>query len=200
MPKRRVTEHAVDSIFVSRWSPRAYTGEAIDDAVLYQLFEAARWAPSAYNSQPWRFIFAKNNHPAWSSYVDFLSDYNKEWAKNASVLVVVLSKTNFTPPGKTESIQTGSQTFDVGAAWANLALQANLLGWHAHAIGGFDRQKARQTLNIPDGYQLEIVVAVGKQGAKETLPETLQVREAPTPRLPISQLVSEAKFDFSEDK
>lgn len=198
MPKNRVVDHAVNPLFVNRWSPRAFTGEAIDDATLNQFFEAARWAPSAYNSQPWRFIYAKNGSAYWADFLDLLSEFNQSWAKNASALVLVVSKTTFVPPGKTEPIRTGSHTFDTGAAWGYLALQASHAGWYTHAIGGYDKTKARQVLGIPEDYLPEAIIAIGKQADKSILPEGLQEKEIPSTRQPVSQLVAEGGFSFAE--
>lgn len=196
MPKSRVTEYTVNPLFVNRWSPRAFTGEAIDDATLFQFFEAARWAPSAYNSQPWRFIYAKNNSEQWGTFLGLLSEFNQSWAKTASALVIILAKTTFVPPGKTDPIRTGSHTFDAGAAWGSLALQAAHDGWFTHAIGGYDKTKAREVLGIPEDYILEAAVAIGMQGDKSSLPEGLREREVASSRLPLSQLVAENTFNF----
>ncbi len=198
MPKNRVAEYAVNPLFVNRWSPRALSGEDIDDASLFQLFEAARWAPSAYNSQPWRFIYAKKNSEQWDDIFSLLSEFNQSWAKNASALIIILSKTTFLPPGKTEPIRTGSHTFDAGAAWGNLALQAAHDGWSAHAIGGYDKEKARDLLHIPEEYVLEAAVAIGRQADKSTLPEGLREREVASTRLSLASLVAEGKFNFVE--
>ena len=198
MPKSRVAEHAINPLFVSRWSPRAFSGEAIDDDTLFQFFEAARWAPSAYNSQPWRFIYTKNNSEHWGDFLALLSEFNQSWAKSASALVIVLSKTTFVPPGKTEPIRTGSHTFDAGAAWGSFALQAAHDGWFTHAIGGYDKTKAREVLGIPEDYVLEAAIAIGKQGDKSILPEGLREREVASTRLSVGQLVAEGTFNFTE--
>ncbi|HPX89301.1 MAG TPA: nitroreductase family protein [Methylophilaceae bacterium] len=198
MPNQRQVDHPVNPLFVNRWSPRAFTGEPIDDATLFQFFEAARWAPSAYNAQPWRFIYVKNDSKQWDTFVNFLSEFNQSWAKTASALVIVLAKTSFIPPGKTEPIQTGSHTFDAGAAWGSLALQASHDGWHTHAIGGYNKLKVREALQIPDEYTLEIVVAIGKQAKKSVLSDELREREVASSRLPVSQLISEGQFNFKE--
>jgi nitroreductase len=197
MSEIRIPAHGVDALFINRWSPRAFTGETIDDATLFSFFEAARWAPSAYNSQPWRFLYAKNGAEHWPIFLDLLSEFNRSWAHNASALVVTLSKTTLIPPGKTEAIPATSHAFDTGAAWANFALQATLAGWHVHAIGGYDKDKARSVLNIPEGYALEAVIAVGKRGDKAQLPSGLQQREQPSPRLPLTELVAEGEFAFA---
>lgn len=198
MSETRTPEHPVDALFFQRWSPRAFTGEGIDEATLLTLFEAARWAPSAYNSQPWRFIYARKDSDSWPRFLELLSEYNRSWARSASALVIMLSKTTFVPPGKTEPQPASSHAFDAGAAWLSLALQAWLSGWHAHAIGGYDRDKARSMLGIPEGYQLEAAIAIGRQADKSALPEALRSREIPNSRIPLGELIAEGRFTFSE--
>jgi len=188
----RHAEHSVDPLFINRWSPRAYTGEDIPTEVLFSLFEAARWAPSARNAQPWRFLFAKRGTPDFATFLAPLVEQNQVWARQASALVVLLSTKNFLFEGK--EVPLASHSFDTGAAWANLSLQANLLGWHTHAIGGFDRDRARQALSIPDSFAIEVVIAIGKLGDQHSLPAELQSRETPTPRLPLRDLVTEGAF------
>ncbi|MFM8330737.1 MAG: nitroreductase family protein [Candidatus Methylumidiphilus sp.] len=197
MSQPRTPEHTIHSLFVERWSPRAFTGETIADEVLLRFFEAARWAPSAYNSQPWRFIYAKNDSAHWPQFVGLLSEFNRGWAQNASALVILLSKTHFVPPGKTESIPATTHAFDAGAAWANLALQASLDGWATHAVGGYDKAKAREILGIPEDYALEAAIVIGKRGDKAQLPANLQERETPSPRRPLSELIAEGGFAFA---
>jgi nitroreductase len=198
MSETRTPEHPVNALFYKRWSPRAYSGENIDEASLLTLLEAARWAPSAYNAQPWRFIYARKGTDSWPRFLEFLSEYNHSWAQNASALIILLSKTNFVPPGKTEPQSLASHSFDAGAAWANLALQAEISGWPAHAIGGFDRDKARTVLGVPAEYVLETAIAIGKQAERASLPEALQAREIPNTRQPLASLIAESRFAFAD--
>lgn len=190
----RIAEYPIDKVFVDRWSPRAFTDEQIPDDILSILFEAARWAPSSYNSQPWRFIYAKRGTPDWDRFLAVLSERNQQWAKTASVLIVVISAKEFTPPGATAAIESRSHAFDAGAAWANLALQATIAGWHAHGIGGFDVERARQELGIPSGYAINAVIAVGRRGDKGLIPETFHAAEAPNGRRPVAELAFPGKF------
>ncbi|WP_454916455.1 nitroreductase family protein [Xanthobacter sediminis] len=190
----RQSEHKVDPIFLERWSPRAFTGEEIPQGELDSLFEAARWAPSSFNSQPWRFLYAKRGTSAFDTFLDLLVPYNQQWAKNAAVLIIVLSAKTFVRPGGTEVVEARSHTFDAGAAWANLALQASSLGWHAHGMGGFDAQKAREVLHVPDDYDLEIAVAVGRRGDKSLLPDHFHKGETPNGRRPVSETAFEGAF------
>lgn len=198
MPEPRTAEYPVHPLFLQRWSPRAFTGETIDDATLLGLFEAARWAPSAYNSQPWRFIYAKKDSENWPRFLELLSEYNRSWAQSASALVILLSKKSFVPPGKSDPQPATTHAFDAGAAWASLALQATQSGWHAHAIGGYDKDRARAALGVPEEYQLEAAIAVGRQADKSTLPEALRERETPNSRRPLAELIAEGGFAFAD--
>lgn len=190
----RSAEHDIDPLFLERWSPRAFTDEIISEAELKALFEAARWAPSSYNSQPWRFIYARRGTAHWQTLLGLLNEFNQSWAKNAAALVVIVSKETMALPGKTEEVPSYSHSFDAGAAWANLALQAVRLGWQAHGMVGFDRGRALSELKVPTGYRVEAAVAIGKPGDKAQLPEALQARETPSQRNPISATAFEGAF------
>lgn len=199
MSEPRTTEHDIHPLFLQRWSPRAFTGEAIDEATLLRFLEAARWAPSGYNAQPWRFIYARRDTSEWQPVFSALSEYNQEWAARASALVVILSRTVWIPPGKTAPQAITTHSFDAGAAWANLALQVTLSGWHAHGIGGFDKDRLRAALGVPGDYAIEAIAAIGRQGEKWQLPEALQAREHPNQRHPLSQLVAHGRFAFEAE-
>jgi nitroreductase len=194
----RQADFPIDPQFTRRWSPRAFSGEPIEDATLRSFLEAARWAPSGFNAQPWRFIYGRAGTPAWAPIFDSLSEDNHGWAQRASALVLTLSRTRWLPPGKDELQPNATHAFDAGAAWGYLALQVTLAGWYAHGIGGFDRDKARAQLAIPDDYQLHAVVAIGRLGDKSLLPEALQARELPNQRLPLAKLAAEGRFAFVE--
>jgi nitroreductase len=191
----RTADHPVEKIFLERWSPRAFTGEAIDEATLLSLFEAARWAPSSYNSQPWRFLYAKKDTPQFGKLLGLLVPANQAWAKDAAVLIVVVSKTTMAPRGT--EMPSHSHSFDAGAAWQNLALQASAMGWYAHGMTGLDIARAAAELGVPDGYRVEAAIAVGKQGDKSTLPEAYQAMEAPNGRNPVSSFAFEGDFPAS---
>lgn len=196
MTSPRIPRNDVDPVFVHRWSPRAYTGEAIDDATLHQLFEAARWAPSANNSQPWRFIYSKNGSESWPLFQSLLTGANPNWAHKASAIAILLSKTTYLPAGQAEPVAARNHSFDAGAAWASLAFQALRSGWRTRAMGGYDKDKARALLGVPEDYKLEVAIAIGRQADKSTLAEDLRGREVPSDRLPVEQLVSEGRFAF----
>ena len=190
----RVADHPIDPQFLNRWSPRAYTGADISEETVLTFLEAARWAPSSYNSQPWRFVYARRGTPQWDGLLGLLNEFNRGWAEKASVLIIVLSKTTFTPPGANAPVPATTHSFDTGSAWAYLALQASLSGWHAHGMAGFDKDRARTELGVPADFSVEAAVAVGKLGDKSILPEGMQARELPSPREPLSKLAFEGKF------
>jgi nitroreductase len=198
MSDTRKAEFAIDPVFVDRWSPRAFTGEAIDARTLFTLFEAARWAPSAGNSQPWRFVYTLRGSPVWPAFVSFLNDNNRRWAANAAALVVLVSKTTQVRSGDAVPTPLRNHSFDSGAAWANLALQAVRSGWHTHAMGGFNRDQAREVLGVPQGYNVEVAIAIGRQAERGSLPADLQEREQPNSRKPVGTLVAEGRFEFAD--
>jgi len=190
----RIPDHPIESLFLDRWSPRAFTSEEISDADLNSIFEAARWAPSTYNSQPWRFLFARRTSPSWGQFLGLLNEWNQGWAKNAAVIIVAVSKKTFSRPGSDEVQSSRSHSFDTGAAWANLALQATKLGWHAHGIGGFDADRARTELNIPEDYHVEAAITIGRRGDKSILPASFHGGEVPSGRIPVGEFTFEGGF------
>lgn len=160
--------YEIHPIILSRWSPRAMTGEGLSDDELMPLFEAARWAPSSYNGQPWRFVYAKRETEHWDKFYNLLAEGNKLWAQKAAVLVVVVSRKRFEhneKPARTHS-------FDAGAAWENLALEGTRRGLVIHGMQGFDYDKARDVLGIPEAFQVEAMIAIGKRGGRRTCPRT----------------------------
>ena len=188
--EKRQAEHPADPLFVDRWSPRAMSGEPLGEADLRVLFEAARWAPSAYNNQPWRLIYARRDTPQWPLLFDLLIDFNKSWCVNAAALVLFVSKTTFDHNGQPSL----THSFDTGAAWGSLALQGALQGYVVHGMQGFDYARAKTELGIPDGYAVEAMVAIGRPGKLEDLPEGLRARETPSGRKPLAETVFEGRF------
>ncbi|QEM67751.1 nitroreductase family protein [Geobacter sp. FeAm09] len=186
---KRHADYLIDAIFLNRWSPRAMSGEAIPAEELKVLFEAARWAPSSNNNQPWRILYAQRDSGHWPLFFDLLTDSNKAWCVNAAALLVMVSKTTFEggQPCRTHS-------YDTGAAWENLALQGCLRGYVVHGMQGFDYGRARAALNIPAEYQVEAMAAIGLPGRVEALPEALQARETPSDRRKLAQTVCEGPF------
>ena len=190
----RTPTYPIDSIFLERWSPRAFSGEEMPLDTLLTILEAARWAASSFNTQPWRFIFALRDTPHWDTLLSLLVPFNQEWAQHASALVFAASATVSRSPRTGDEHPLPTHSFDTGAACACMALQALRLGWHVHGMAGFDHNRARSTLHIPVDLALEAVFAIGRLGDKMNLPEALQSREAPSDRLPLAQLVFEASM------
>jgi len=189
--EKRQPDHPVEQIFIDRWSPRAMSGAEISGEKLLTLFEAARWAPSSMNNQPWRILYATRTSSHWPLFFDLLVESNKVWCVKAAALLVVISKTTFEngKPCRTHS-------YDSGAAWMSLALQGSLMGLVVHGMQGFDYDRARIALNIPEEYQVEAMVAIGHPGSVEDLPELLQARETPNERRPLTQSVCEGPFSL----
>lgn len=187
---RRKPTFKINDFIVNRWSPRAMSGEELQEDELMSLFEAARWAPSSFNNQPWRFVYAKRNTTHWERLLGLLADSNKIWAKDAAVLIVVVSSQNFEYNDK-PSI---THQFDAGAAWENLALEAASRGLAAHGMQGFDYERAKTELEVPDSYDVMAMIAVGKRGSKEKLPSKLQEREFPNDRKLLKDIIMEGCF------
>jgi len=190
----RTAAYPIDPLFLERWSPRAFTGEAMTETDLMTILEAARWAPSSYNSQPWRFIYGRRGTPAWDRIFALLNPFNQSWAKAAGALMIVVSSSTMLPPGTDKPVPSHSHSFDTGAAWGYVALQAHRLGWHAHGMVGFDIPRAYADLGVPDGYRVEAAIAIGRKGDKSLLSEQLQAREVPNDRNPVSSFAFEGHF------
>lgn len=181
----RQPDHPIDPLFLERWSPRAFDGCEVPDADLAAMFEAARWAPSAFNSQPWRFLYAKRDDADWETFLSLLVPFNQSWAKTASVLVYILSDTlPFTDKATGAPKESSTHSFDAGAAWVSLALQATRLGYHAHGMSGIQYGLARETLRIPERFALNAACAIGRIGDPGQLDEKQRAREFPSDRKP----------------
>jgi nitroreductase len=188
----RHADYPINALFIDRWSPRAMSGEEIAEEELLTLFEAARWAPSSNNNQPWRILYARRNTEHWPLFLNLLVETNQVWAKNAAALLVFISKTTFDHNRK-PSI---THSFDTGAAWAHLALQGYMRGYVVHGMQGFSYKGARTALGIPEEFQVEAMVAIGRPGDKASLPEALQNIERPNSRRKVSSSVCEGPFRF----
>ncbi len=190
----RTSDHPIDPAFLERWSPRAFTGEAISEADLMTIFEAARWAPSSYNSQPWRFVYARRDTPHWGPMLSLLNEFNRSWCERAAAMAVLASSETMMVPGKDTPVPSHSHSADAGSGWAYAALQATKLGWQAHGMVGFDMERARAELGIPPGFRVEMALVIGRPGDKSMLPEGLAAREMPSGRKPLSETVFEGRF------
>lgn len=186
----RKSDYPIHPLIINRWSPRAMTGEKLSEEELFSLFEAARWAPSSYNGQPWRFLYAKRETAHWDSFFDLLIEFNRRWCAKAAVLGVILSRTTFEKNDK----PSPTHSLDVGAAWENICLEGTSRGWVVHGMQGFDYEKARTALQIPEIYQVHAMFAVGKRAPKSSLPPDIAEKETPSQRKKISEFVFEGKF------
>lgn len=187
---QRKSEWPILPVILNRWSPRAMSDEIVSQEELMPLFEAARWAPSSYNAQLWRFVYAKRGSLAFIKMFNILAPFNQSWVHRASYLILTISRNNFTynnEPSRTHS-------FDTGAAWQNFALQGYHDGLVVHGMEGFDYNAAKKEFLIPDEYTVEMMIAIGKPGPIHDLPEELQQREIPSQRQPIQDFVFDGIF------
>ncbi len=180
------TEHPVLDVLAARWSPRAFDATApIDEAKLAASLEAARWTPSANNSQPWRFIVARRGTALHAQIVESLMGFNQTWAGNAAVLVVAVAET-----ATEDGTPITHALYDLGQAVAHFSVQAHHEGLHVHQMSGFDPEVVREFADLAPRFSAVTVFAVGEFGDVEALPEVLQQREtAPRVRRPIAETV-----------
>lgn len=188
----RKADHPIDKLFLDRWSPRAMTGDSIPKEDLMVLFEAARWAPSSYNNQPWRILYAPRDSKHWDTFFGLMVEGNQAWAKNAAALLVFISKKIFDHNGK-PSI---THSFDCGSAWENLALQGWLKGFVVHGMQGFDYERAQTALNIPEEFRVEAMAAIGIPAPPETLSEEQKAKEKPSDRRKLELTICEGPYCF----
>ncbi len=183
--KRAPEVPGVLDVILRRWSPRAFSAREVSPGDLKRIFEAARWAASSNNEQPWRFLLGRRGDETYEKIFDSLVEFNQAWVKSAPVLVLSASKKTFS-----KGNQNRHALHDTGAATANLALQTTALGLHAHHMAGFDAERARTSLIIPEDYEIGSVTAIGYLGDPGTLPDNLREREeAPRSRKPLEELV-----------
>jgi len=187
MQKTAVTDHAVHDLIRNRWSPRAFSDKPVEPTVLASLFEAARWAASSYNDQPWSYLVATKDDPEnFTKMVGVLVEFNQNWAKNAPVLAISVARRNFAHDGTPNR----NAQYDTGAATALLSVEATARGLVVHQMAGFDPEKARKTFGIPEGWDAMAAIAVGYPGNPDSLPPKLKDRElAPRTRKPIREFV-----------
>jgi nitroreductase len=181
--------HGVEDLIRQRWSPRAYADKEVPAAELKKLFEAARWAASSSNEQPWRFLVGRRGDETYQKIFNALVEGNQSWARSAPVLVLSVAKKTFTQKGSPNR----HGLHDTGAATANLALQATAIGLHTHSMAGFDQEQARASFAIPSDYDIGAVTAIGYFGDPTGLPEHLQKMEvSPRQRKPLEEFVFSA--------
>ena len=161
---------------------------------MLSLFEAARWAPSTYNEQEWRFLYARRDTPQWPLFFELLVEGNREWCRRAALLSVVLAHKVFQRNEEPNPVHV----FDSGLAYENLALQGAAMGLVVHGMQGFDFEKARTSLSVPDDYAVAAMFAVGRPGNPAELPPELRERETPSPRKPVREIICEGRFAFRQ--
>lgn len=175
-----------------RRSIRSFSDEAISDEALLSLIEAARWAPSSVNEQPWRFILVKKNESeTFEKLLNCLNESNRVWAKNAAAFVVAIVKTEFSRFDKTNL----HAYHDTGLAIGNLTVQATSLGIYLHQMGGFDKEKAETVFEVTDGFEAINIVAMGYKGNADLLPDAVKQKEnLPRVRKPLEEILFSGKF------
>lgn len=193
-PLPRLSQTPVDPQFTGRWSPRQFDGSAMAERDLLTMLEAARWAPSSINLQPWRYVYALRDTPDWQHLLGLLEEGNRKWAQTASALVFLVSKTQRTKTDGTEAANR-AHAFDAGASWAILALQARVLGYFAHAMGGIHLDQVLPALGFPDnGYRPEVAIAIGRRADPARLSDEQRAREVPNQRKPLAETAFRGKF------
>jgi nitroreductase len=187
MQKIATPDHPVHDFILERWSPRAFSPKPVAHDVLRSLFEAARWAASSFNDQPWSYLVAtKDDAENFSKMVSVLMDSNAVWAKDAPVLAISVARRTFKHNGAPNRVAL----HDVGAANAQLTMEATSRGLLVHQMGGFHQDKAREVFGIPEGWEPVSAMAIGYPGDPQTLPEKLRASEAaPRTRKPLSEFV-----------
>lgn len=180
-------------IIRERWSPRSFDASAMPQEDLETILEAATLAASAFNYQPWRFVYAHHaDEETFAGLLDPLIPFNQSWARNASVLLYIVSEEAMV--GANGAKPNHSHSFDAGAAWAHMALQATAMGYFAHGMTGVDFGRAREVLEVPEGFRIEAAIALGRRAPAELLPEPLRAREVRSDRKPVSEVASAGKF------
>jgi nitroreductase len=192
MSRLASTEHPVHNIIRERWSPRAFSDKPIPAELLRSLFEAARWAPSSSNEQPWAFVVARKDEvEAHSRLLGTLVEFNQAWAKHAPLLGIAVSALAFARNGNANR----NAFYDTGAAMAYLTVEATTRGLFVHQMAGFDHGKASEVLAIPTGWEPIAAFVVGYPGDPQTLPETLREREmAERTRKPLKEFVMSGRW------
>lgn len=192
----RKADHPINPIFLERWSARSFPGEPMPEGDLLTMFEAARWAQSASNNQPWRFSYALRTDANWQQYVEFLAEGNQPWSQNAAALVIVASKLKTSPTDGSEPRPIRTHSLDAGAALQAFTLQAAMLGYIAHPMAGIHADKIRAELGIPEEeYMVEAAIAIGRLAPKEMLSERFRGREIQSQRKPLSEIVFKGSFE-----
>lgn len=188
--QNRRADYPIDTVFLRRWSPRAMSGEAVTQEELFTILEAARWAPSAHNEQPWRFLYAMRGDAAWATFLSLLNSSHRRWIPQAGALVIIVSNT--VSQHQPDGVPTYS--FDAGLACENACLQATSLGLVSHVVQLQNNEAVRRTLDVPDEYSIEFGLVLGRPGRRSELAVEYQAKELPRLRRPLSEMVFEGRF------
>ena len=189
--KHRDGSKIVDQQFVNRWSPRSMSGQALSNEQIAGLVEAARWSPSCFNLQPWRFIYSLKDDDYWEKFLGLLIDVNRLWAERAGAIVILLS---IDRPSESEDLSP-TAAFDTGSAWMSLALQAQTMGLVSHAMWGFHHEAVAEVINQPSNMSARAMIAIGYPGDPADLPEKYRDREFPSSREPLESLMFQGCLD-----
>lgn len=176
MKKRAAISHVIHPLLAERWSPRSFADRDVPPEAIRSLLEAARWAPSCVNEQPWRFVLAQRQTPEFERLLACLTESNQQWAAKAGTLLVTVAKARFDRTGKPNL----HAWHDVGLAMAQLTVQATSMGLAVHQMAGIDRERARDLLRIPEGFEVVTGVAIGYPGSLDALADDLRAREIAT--------------------
>lgn len=188
----RDAHKSIVPLIVERWSPRSFDESAVPIEDLKIILEAAGWAPSASNAQPWTFLYSLRGDKNWDQFLGLLIEFNQNWAHTAGALVFIVSDKGIDK--SEDGSPSHSHSFDAGAAWGYLALQATAMKYRAHAMTGIEFDKAVEALGIPATHRLEAAVAIGRRAAPELLPEGLREREKPSGRKPVEEIIRPGTF------
>lgn len=191
-PTPRQPDHAIDPLFLERRSPRQFTGEALPEAELMRMIEAARWAPSSYNSQPWRFLYALRGDAHWDTFFGLLVPGNQKWVAGTGAILFLVSNARMKVGDELKP--SYSHSLDAGAASLAFQLQAIRQGWHAHGMTGFDHDRAPEVLNLPEHHRVEAAYAIGRAIPWDRLDAEQQAREQPNGRRPITDFTHAGPF------
>ncbi|MEX0654129.1 MAG: nitroreductase family protein [Phycisphaeraceae bacterium] len=192
MEKPATPDHAIHDLLERRWSPRAFDARPVEKEKLLRLFEAARWAASSFNEQPWRFIVGTKDEPAqYEKVLSCLVEFNRNWAKGAPVVMLTVTKTAFSKNDKPNRVHQ----HDLGLAMGNLSVQATAEGLFLHQMAGIEQEKVREVFGVPAGYEAQTACAIGYAGDPSTLPEAMRKDEtAPRERKPLRAFVFDGTF------
>lgn len=191
---RKAESKHLNEIFIERWSPRSFKNTPVETEKLETLFEAARWAPSCFNDQPWLFLYAETKEEDKNLYLKTLVEANQKWAKEAPVLALVFARKNFS----SRDSENAWAEFDTGSAFMSLIMQAHMLGLSCHGMGGFNKEKAFEVTGVPsDKYHSICALAIGYKGSPDKLEDDFKENEKPNDRKPLSSVFMKETFKES---